>query len=197
MNASNRVAIYGRVSSCDGRQEVENQLDELRRFAATQRWEIVIEYVDHESGGHADRPEFRRMLADSAQRRFDVLLFWALDRLTREGARETLQYLNQLSDYGVAFRSFREPYLDSCGMFKDAVIAILGAIAKQERARISVPRLSVACTRRVFPLGLRWQLHSNFHAVVPSLRPSDCFHWKLCSFKVTWVPWAVRARERS
>lgn len=74
---------------------------------------------------------------DAAQRRFDVLLFWALDRLTREGALQTLQYLNRLASYGVAFRSFREPYIDSCGSFSDAVIAILGTIAKQEKARIS------------------------------------------------------------
>ena len=132
-----RAAIYGRVSTADGRQEVDNQLNELRRFAATQGWEIVTEYVDHESGGHADRPEFLRMLADASQRHFDVLLFWALDRLTREGALETLQYLTRLNSYGVAFRSFREPYLDSCGAFSDAVIAILGTVAKQERVRIS------------------------------------------------------------
>ena len=37
----------------------------------------------------------------------------------------------------MGFRSFAEPYLDSCGIFKDAVIAILGTIAKQERLRIS------------------------------------------------------------
>ena len=48
-----------------------------------------------------------------------------------------LQHLNRLSSYGVGFRSFTEPYLDSCGIFKDAVIAILGTIAKQERVRIS------------------------------------------------------------
>jgi DNA invertase Pin-like site-specific DNA recombinase len=30
--------------------------------------------------------------------------------------------------------------LDSCGMFRDPVIAILGAIAKQERVRISERR---------------------------------------------------------
>ena len=66
-----------------------------------------------------------------------ALLFWSLDRLTREGALPTLQYLTQLSGWGVCFRSYTEPYLDSCGMFKDAVIAILGCIAKQERARIA------------------------------------------------------------
>ena len=77
------------------------------------------------------------MMADAAQRQFDVVLFWALDRFTREGALETLQHLNWLGSYGVGFRSFTEPYLDSCGIFKDAVIAILGTIAKQERVRIS------------------------------------------------------------
>ncbi len=66
-----------------------------------------------------------------------MVLFWSLDRLTREGALETLQHLNTLSSYGVGFRSFTEPYLDSCGVFKEAIIAILGTIAKQERLRIS------------------------------------------------------------
>jgi DNA invertase Pin-like site-specific DNA recombinase len=133
-----KAAIYARVSTADGRQDTENQLADLRRFAAAQGWEIASEYIDHESGSKADRVmEFRRMFTDAAQRRFDVVLFWALDRLTREGALETLQYLNQLSRYGVGYRSFTESYLDSCGMFREAVIAILGAIAKQERVRIS------------------------------------------------------------
>jgi DNA invertase Pin-like site-specific DNA recombinase len=77
------------------------------------------------------------MMADAAKRKVDVLLFWSLDRLTREGALETLQYLNTLNSYGVGFRSFTEPYLDSFGIFKDAVIAILGTVAKQERVRLS------------------------------------------------------------
>jgi DNA invertase Pin-like site-specific DNA recombinase len=50
---------------------------------------------------------------------------------------ETLQHLNRLSGYGVGFRSLTEAYLDSCGIFKDAIIALLGAIAKQERVRLS------------------------------------------------------------
>jgi DNA invertase Pin-like site-specific DNA recombinase len=75
------------------------------------------------------------MFNDAAQRRFDELLFWALDRFTREGALETLQHLTASSSYGVGYRSFTEPYLDSCGPFKDAVI--LRIIAKQERVRMS------------------------------------------------------------
>jgi DNA invertase Pin-like site-specific DNA recombinase len=42
-----------------------------------------------------------------------------------------------LDSHGVAWKSFTESYLDSTGMFKEAVIAILAAVAKQEHARLS------------------------------------------------------------
>jgi len=132
-----RVALYKRVSTKDKGQETSNQANQLREFCNTQCWIIVREYEDHDSGSRSDRAQFQAMMADASQRRFDVLVFWALDRLTREGALQTLQYLNILTSYGVGFRSFTEPYLDSCGIFKDAVIAILGTIAKQERVRTS------------------------------------------------------------
>jgi DNA invertase Pin-like site-specific DNA recombinase len=48
-----------------------------------------------------------------------------------------LQHLQRLTSYGVGYRSFTEQYLDSCGLFRDAVIGILAAIAKQERIRLS------------------------------------------------------------
>lgn len=74
---------------------------------------------------------------DASRRKFDLLLFWSLDRLSREGVLETLQYLQRLTSYGVAWRSFTEQYLDSTGIFRDAVISILAVVAKQERVRIS------------------------------------------------------------
>ena len=132
-----RAVLYTRVSTKDKGQETANQVCQLREFCRSQGWLTVQVYEDHESGGRADRVQFQAMLVDAAQRRFDIVVFWALDRFTREGALETLQYLNMLSSYGVGYRSFTEPYLDSCGIFKDAVIAVLGTIAKQERVRIS------------------------------------------------------------
>jgi len=132
-----RTAIYARVSTKDGRQETENQLVELRKFAASQHWEIHREYVDRETGATDDRQEFKALFQDAACCRFNLVLFWSLDRLSREGALPTLQHLNRLSSYGVGFRSFTEPYLDSCGLFKDAIISILATLAKQERVRIS------------------------------------------------------------
>jgi DNA invertase Pin-like site-specific DNA recombinase len=45
--------------------------------------------------------------------------------------------LQRLTSYGVGWRSFTEQYLDSCGIFRDAVLSILATIAQQERVRIS------------------------------------------------------------
>ena len=66
-----------------------------------------------------------------------MVLFWSLDRFSREGVTETLNHLQRLNAAGVQFKSFTEQYLDSTGVFKDAIIAILAAIAKQERVRFS------------------------------------------------------------
>jgi DNA invertase Pin-like site-specific DNA recombinase len=131
-----RAALYTRVSTHDKGQETANQLNQLREFCSAQNWPIVVEYEDHESGGKADRARFRALMADAAQRKFDVLVFWALDRFSREGVAETHMHLKRLDHAGVRFRSLTEPYLDSCGMFRDAVISILAVIAKQERIRI-------------------------------------------------------------
>lgn len=68
--------------------------------------------------------QFKSMMSDAAQRKFDVVVFWALDRFSREGVYETRIYLKRLDEAGVRFRSFTKPYLDSCGMFRDAVISI-------------------------------------------------------------------------
>ena len=77
------------------------------------------------------------MFAAASKRQFDVVLFWSLDRFSRDGVFETLQHLQRLTGYGVGYRSFTEQYLDSTGIFKEAVIGILAAVAKQERVRLS------------------------------------------------------------
>jgi DNA invertase Pin-like site-specific DNA recombinase len=64
------------------------------------------------------------------------VLFWSLDRFSREGVLETLQHLQRLTTAGVDYKSYTEQYLDSCGVFGDAVLSILATIARQERVRI-------------------------------------------------------------
>ena len=131
------VALYARVSTRDKGQDTENQVLQLRQFAEKQGWGVVHEYVDHATGKHSDREQFKKMFSAASRREFDVLLFWSLDRLSREGVVETLNHLQRLTAYGVDYRSFTEQYLDSTGLFKEAVIGILAAIAKQERVRLS------------------------------------------------------------
>jgi len=135
-----RIALYARVSTKDKGQDYENQLRELREFVnrkASDGWSLAHEYVDKASGKSSERPAFRRMLDDASRRQFDLVLFWSLDRFSREGVLETLQYLQRLSAHGVEWFSYREEYLRSVGVFKEAVLAILAAIAKQERIRLS------------------------------------------------------------
>ena len=131
-----KIGIYARVST--DKQENGNQLLQLREFAAKQGWEIVAEFVDTVTGsGKKDRPQFEKMMVAASQRQFDLLLFWKLDRLSREGVSKTLKYLELLDSWGVGWRSFMEPYLDSCGVMRDVVISIMATLAQQERISIS------------------------------------------------------------
>jgi DNA invertase Pin-like site-specific DNA recombinase len=132
-----KVAIYARVSTKDKGQSTDNQLPDLRRYAEVLGWDIHKEYAEEESGSTANREQFKQLFADAHQRKFDLVLFWSLDRFSREGALPTLQHLNTLESYGVGYKSYTEQYLDSTGIFKDAVISILAIVAKQERVRLS------------------------------------------------------------
>ena len=132
-----RTALYARVSTRDKGQDTENQLSQLREFAHSQGWTITGEYTDRVTGKHSDREQFQKLFQDASQRKFDTVLFWSLDRFSREGVLATLNHLQRLSSHGVGYRSFTEQYLDSCGVFKDAVLSILATIAKQERIRLS------------------------------------------------------------
>ncbi len=89
MKEIQHVAIYARVSTRD-RQEASNQLRELRALCRKQGWRIVGEYVDRESGGKPDRPQFRHPFDDAHRRKFDLVVFWVLDRFSREGVLRTL-----------------------------------------------------------------------------------------------------------
>lgn len=130
-----KVAIYTRVSK--ETSDNTNQLLILRDYCNKMHYEIHDEYVDVISGGTANRPEFIRMMNDASKRKFDLLLFYALDRFTREGTRKTIHYLQILEDHGVSYKSYTEQYIDSTGIFKDVIIALLSTLARQERIRTS------------------------------------------------------------
>ena len=133
-----KCALYARVSTEQKRgcQDPEVQLRQLRRFAATQGWKVIEEYVAHETGAKADRVQFQRMMTDAAKRKFDVLLFWSIDRFSREGILPVLTHMKRLNDYGVKYRSFEEPYIDTTHEFGDLLAAFAAKLAELERKRI-------------------------------------------------------------
>jgi len=128
-----RCAIYVRVST--DKQTHENQELQLRKFAERQGWEIAAVYRDVISGKstRAERHGYDAMLTAAEAGEFDILLFWSLDRITRNGVLTTLQILEQLTAWGVAWVSKQEEYLRSLGPFADAVIAIMATLAKQSQ----------------------------------------------------------------
>jgi DNA invertase Pin-like site-specific DNA recombinase len=135
-----RVAIYARVSTNDKGQDPENQLRELRDWCANSGHTITREYVDHETGGKgADkRKQFAALFEDAAKRKFDLVLFWALDRFSREGMAQTIVHLQRLHSYGVSFHSYTEPHLATDNeLVRNILLALLASLAKVEAQKIS------------------------------------------------------------
>jgi DNA invertase Pin-like site-specific DNA recombinase len=132
-----RAAYYLRVSTES--QELQNQRAEIVPFIENRGWRLVDCFEDSMSGRKTDkdRPGFAAMLKSAHQRKFDIIVFWALDRLTREGTRATLNYLQRLESKGVGYVSYQEQWLDSTGPFKDVMVSMFATLAKQETARIS------------------------------------------------------------
>lgn len=126
-----RAAIYARVSKFD--QQPENQLAELRRYAAARGWE-VREFVDHASGSKERRPALDAMVADAKHRRFDAVVVWRLDRLGRN-LKHLITLIDEMQALGVAFVSLNEG-IDATTPAGKLQLHILAAIAEFERARI-------------------------------------------------------------
>ena len=128
-----RAALYARVSTLD--QQPENQLAELRRYAAARGWQAA-EYVDHGVSGSRDRRRaLDALLRDARRRRFDVLVCWRLDRLGRN-LRHLVTLLDDLQALGVAFVSLGEG-IDCITPAGRLQLHILAALAEFERSRIA------------------------------------------------------------
>jgi len=133
---SKTAVLYVRVSTED--QNLENQRKALLKFAEGLGYSVWHTYEDTVSGGSANRPSFRRMMNDASKHKFDVILIWSLDRFSREGMLNTLNYLKKLDSYNVNLRSLQESWLDTTqGGVGDLMISIFAWVAEQERKRIS------------------------------------------------------------
>lgn len=80
-----RGVIYARYSSDNQREEsIEGQIRENTAYAEKHGIEIVGTYIDRAYSAKTDnRPEFQRMIKDSAKKGFEVVIVWKLDRFSR------------------------------------------------------------------------------------------------------------------
>ncbi len=109
---------------------------QLRALCLQHGWTITREYVDIESGrkGKRERAEFAELFRDAGRRRFELVLFWSLDRFSREGITKTIAYLQQLDAAGV---KFKEPFLDSDNeLVAHILLGVLSYFAQLEASKI-------------------------------------------------------------
>ena len=77
--------IYARYSSDNQREEsIEGQIRECMEYAERNGITVLSSYIDRALSAKTDnRPEFQRMIKDSAKHLFDVVVVWKLDRFAR------------------------------------------------------------------------------------------------------------------
>ena len=88
--------------------------------------------------GADKRKQFAALFDDAAKRKFDLVLFWALDQFSREGMAQTIAHLQRLTSYGVSFHSYTEPHLATDNeLVRNILLALLSSLAKVEAQKIS------------------------------------------------------------
>ncbi len=129
-NSAKTIAIYARVST--DKQKVDMQLNELRQFAARSGWTIYEEYIDQNfTGANTNRPAFKEMMEAARKRRFDMLLVWKLDRLSRS-LKDLINTIDELGSSGIDFISY-DNNLDTSTPTGKLVFQIVGAVAEFEK----------------------------------------------------------------
>ena len=145
-----RVAIYIRVSTLDQAREgysLAAQRAALEHWAADRRHEIVRVYED--AGISAKdikhRPAMRRLLWAAKREQYDILLVWALSRLTRS-VMDLYSTAELLGQHNIALVSYTEA-IDTSTPTGRAMMGMLGVFAQMER-EVTVERVRAAMAER-------------------------------------------------
>jgi DNA invertase Pin-like site-specific DNA recombinase/transposase-like protein len=132
-----RAAIYSRKSIITGKGEsLENQVQMCKEHGKTIG---VTEYLIYEdegfSGGNTDRPQFKILMGDAKKKKFDVLICYRLDRVSRNTADFTA-LIDSLQKLNIGFVSIREQFDTSSPMGR-AMMNIAAVFAQLERETIA------------------------------------------------------------
>lgn len=138
-NAIQRVALYARVSTEDqaDRGTIDAQRRFLRDYARLYGMEVAGEYVDDGWSGTIplrERPDGLRLLEDARSGRFQVVVIYRLDRLSRSLAA-LLDAHTELERTGVTIRSGTEPF-DTSNPMGRFLFQLLGSMAELEKSTI-------------------------------------------------------------
>jgi DNA invertase Pin-like site-specific DNA recombinase len=108
------------------------QIRELRDFVNRSGWKIFNEYTDKGyTGANTKKPVFAEMMYEARKRKFDVLLVWKLDRLSRS-LKDLINTLDELGSLGIHFISY-DNNLDTTTPTGKLVFQIIGAVAEFEK----------------------------------------------------------------
>ena len=133
---SNKAVVYSRVSTEE--QTTANQVDVLSAWAKQRELNLLEIYQEQESAwrnGH--QRELSRLIDDAGRRKFDTVLVWALDRLSREGPLAILTLVNRLKICGVRVISYQESWTEAPGELGELLYALSGWVARMESQRRS------------------------------------------------------------
>ena len=131
-----KVCIYSRVSTID--QNTVNQSAVLSEWAEQRGYEVVKVYEEEDSAWKAGHQRvLATLVVDARKRRFQAVLVWALDRLSREGALAILSLVHRLSACGVRVLSYQESWTEAPGEIGELLYALTGWVARMESQRRS------------------------------------------------------------
>jgi len=131
-----KAVIYSRVST--DQQSTENQTEVLQTWAQQRGFTVVETYHESDSAWKAGhQKELAHMVRDAYLGKFNVILVWALDRLSREGALAILNLTHKLSSYGVKVLSYQESWTEAPGELGEVLYALTGWVARMESQRRS------------------------------------------------------------
>lgn len=132
------VAIYSRKSRFTGKGEsIENQIELCREYINRNysNTNILIYEDEGFSAATTDRPQFKKLLSDSKQKKFEVLVCYRLDRVSRNIA----DFSNIIEDFvnrGIDFVSIKEQF-DTTTPMGRAMMYIASVFAQLERETIA------------------------------------------------------------
>jgi site-specific DNA recombinase len=158
-----KAAIYSRKSKFSEKGDsIENQLTLCEEYGRSIGVTSFIKYEDEGfSGGNTNRPQFKAMMKDAKAKKFDVLICYRLDRISRNVSDFTYT-IDELKKHSIGFISIREQF-DTTTPMGRAMMNIAAVFAQLEREtiaeRIKDNMLELAKTGRWLggtpPLGYR------------------------------------------